>query len=514
MTLNKLKEKSAPPTASSILEEEKKRRADRKARLLQSSKSYIEEEMYGSPKPTEDVDFSLDGLNELNDESNFSFDNEEESEGMSCVSSNSTTSNWQNIARQQSSMTQKTATSMPYSNPIVNAAATTYNPLGGSYISQAQQGYNMFGMGMGIGGMQMNNEQAEEIRKAQEAQMQTMKNYWRGTMMWGRPENVSVEDWTKQVEETLRRMFPSQEDLQQMRYEADHKFMDYTYDENFQRVEESGVSVSIMTEDGDEILLTQPNDPETGTHKIVYSKSQDVAEYQSRLHFYDNCRRSEYEKQMARYIFDVVCAPPPEALATSYESILTNGVDDPYMKWVYNTYYLKDYKRHMTRWKAGCYMSPKEYTRSFYLSGIDPNIRFDMNTLPTQLGDRRDVKLAYDYQNHPELFNGPQVEQYLTNKLKVNYEMRKRAFLDKLRTGNCRVDYNAPIRDADPCPPIVGTAPIAPDDNGVIKDIYGKPLFDPTKDLASQLTDEQQDALTEYNINARLAQYKAMGEEV
>ena len=127
VTLNKLKQKSAPPTASSMIDEEKKRRAERKARLLQSSKSYIEEEMSGSPKlPTEEVDFSLDGLNELNDESNFSFDNEEESEGMSCVSSNSTASNWQNIARQQSSMTQKNTTTMPFSNPIVNAAATTY----------------------------------------------------------------------------------------------------------------------------------------------------------------------------------------------------------------------------------------------------------------------------------------------------------------------------------------------------------------------------------------------------
>lgn len=515
-SLNKLKRgtPTPPPNASSMLEEHKRRRAERKERLLNNSQAYVNNVMSGFPPlPTEQeaVDFSFDGLNEL------------EEEGMTQVSGNSDESTnstaWQKIARQQSNMANKTQT-MPIvnRNPIVNAAANTYNPLGGSCYSQPQQGYGaaMFGMG-GIYGSpipMMSQEQAEEIRKAQEARIDTEKNYLRGTLMWGRPENVSVEDWTKHVDEMIKQMYPSPEDLQKKRYEQDHSFMGYKYDENFQRVEESGVSIVAIMDDGEERLMSEPNDPETGKHKIVYTKSYDVAEYQSRLHFFDNCYRSAYEQQRAKYIFDVVCAPPAEALASTYKSKMELGVDDPYMKWVYNTYYLKDYKRHMTRWKAGCYMSPKEYTQSFYMSGIDPNIRFDMNTIPTHLGDRRDVKLAYDYQQHPDLFNGPQVEQYLTNKLKVNYEMRKRAFLEKLRTGDMRVDYNPPERDTDPCPPIVGTAPIAPDANGVIRDMYGKPLFDPTKDLASQLTTEQQDALTEYNINARLAQYKAMGEEV
>ena len=503
MVLQKLGQTTPPPIPS--MDERKARNLSRKERLLKSSQSYVNREMTGFPPlptPQEALDFSFDGLNE--------------NEGMSCISSESNvnTSTWQKIARQQTT-TAQTAPVMN-KNPIINAAATTYNPLGGSCYSQPQQGYGaMFGMGGGIyGAPMMSQEQAEEIRKTKEAQMETIKNNWRGTFMWGKPDDVSVEDWTKQVDEMMKQMFPSPEDLQERRYKADHTFMGYEYDENFQRVEESGVSVVVITEDGEETLMTQPNDPETGTHKLIYSKSYDVAEYQSRVHFYDNVYRAIYEQQRAEYIFDVVCAPPSEARNSTNESMMELGVDDPFMKWVYNTFYLKDYKRHMTRWRAGCYMSPKEYTRSFYMSGIDPNIRFDMNTLPTHLGDRRDVKLAYDYQQHPELFNGPQVEQYLTNKLKVNYEMRKRAFLEKLRTGDMKVDYNPPERDTEPCAPIVGTAPIAPDANGVIRDMYGRPLFDPNRDLAGQLTPEQQDALTEYNVNARLAQYKAMGEEV
>ncbi len=182
-SLNKLKRGTTPTPpldTSSMLEEQAKRRAERKERLLNNSQAYVNKETSGFPPlPTaqEAIDFSFDGLNELE-------------EGMTQVSGDSKESvnstAWQNIARQQSNMASKSMTPVINRNPIINAAATTYNPLGGSCYSQPQQGYGaaMFGMGGGIYGPPlMSQEQAEEIRKAQQSRMEIEKNYLRGTLM-------------------------------------------------------------------------------------------------------------------------------------------------------------------------------------------------------------------------------------------------------------------------------------------------------------------------------------------
>lgn len=513
-------EKEKAETISSVLEETQRRRAERKRRLFESSQKYLADTMSGLPplpKPDEVYDLSLEGL-VPDDEKN-----------MTCVGgseeTNTTTAGdinetWKKLAQMMNA--QQTPQMISNPNPIINAAqqaSTGYNPLGGSVYNQPTS-FNPYIGGYGNYYGYYNSSYMEEMKKAHEEYLKMLKTYWRGTFMWGRPENVSVEDWTKSVDEAMKAMFP---DPEEVKYNQEHRFLDYEYDDSYKRIEESGVSVILeeveIDDDGSERvvsskLMTPPNDPKTGKHTYTVYRSQDIAEYQEQLHFWDNTIRAEQELARGRYILDYVCAPPKEVMESTYASRMELGCDDPAARWRYQTYDEANYKRHMTRWRAGCYMSPKEYTMSFYMSGIDPNIRFDMNTMPTHFADRKDVKLAYDYQQHPELYNGQQVTQYLTNKLRVEFEQRKKLFIDKLMRGDTRVNYDNTVRDADPLPPIVNSKPIVPDENGVIMGIDGKPLYDPNRDLVEQLTPEEQGALTEYTVNARLAQYRQMGEDV
>jgi hypothetical protein len=140
--------------------------------------------------------------------------------------------------------------------------------------------------------------------------------------------------------------------------------------------------------------------------------------------------------------------------------------------------------------------------------GVVPLPTFDENTNPAFLGDNDYAKLAYDYQNNPELY-GPEVRQLLENKVKANYEKRREYFkyridnnLTKVNTG---WDDTLPDNEVIPSPQIIGSEPILPDENGVIRTTGGKIIFNPK--LGPVLNEEDARYLLEYEADRYLEDY-------
>ena len=331
-------------------------------------------------------------------------------------------------------------------------------------------------------------------------------DHLRMIMLLGKPEGVSGEDWAKEVNERLAEMSKppkpkTKEEIEKEWYDAMHTYRHYTYDDNFERIEKSSIQM-VLTGGKKPNLSSPPNDPKTGYHEIVYTKQDDMMIDMKR----EKIRNEFYQ---------------PDAFSAVARRVYMDMMDNPYRKLT-----MEDLRQPGNIWQQRYYKMIIEPSirrqrllmrlgnTSFKEFENSVNTYYDLRFSPTTnycmyFKDPDLQKLAIDYQNNPDAY--PQeVANMLTVAMRANFQDRKKKFMYDVEHRNFEVDMSLGKVDTTvgPSPQIIGTPPIYPEENGVIRGMSGRVLYDPRlKEPECGLSPEQKMLATEYEVNKLLAAY-------
>lgn len=319
-----------------------------------------------------------------------------------------------------------------------------------------------------------------------------------------KPENVSQEDWDKEIDKRFH--IRNKEDYDRDLYIRDHTYGDYVYDKNYERRIKSKMQVYCKLADGQMHRVTPEPDPETGYWEMIKTKLDDINDDIDQENFFKPFE--DERKRWAAYTkaLDEFYRTDPLALAAS------SGDMDKYheemYKYTVDHVYKPTQKAIKFKRRVGTTASATAYRDLMWQCGVVPIPTFDEKTNPAFLGDNDYAKLAYDYQNNPELY-GPGVKQLLENKVKANYERRREYFkyridnnLTKVNTG---WDDTLPDSEIIPSPQIIGSDPILPDENGIIRTADGRVIYN--SKLGPVLSEEDTRYLLEYEADRYLEGY-------